>query len=108
MSRSRRKTPIFGCTTCKSERQDKKIWHKRWRAHERTALNSISVDDFEAHLPLLENQVSDVWDMGKDGRRYWSLRQQDSVACQFSRHRGSTARECASLKQRLLHKWMGK
>jgi hypothetical protein len=31
MSRSRRKTPIVGHTTCGSEREDKKLWHQRWR-----------------------------------------------------------------------------
>lgn len=42
MSRSRRKTPIVGHTTCRSEREDKKLWHQRWRTHERTALASAS------------------------------------------------------------------
>lgn len=40
MSRSRRKTPIVGHTTCGSEREDKKLWHQRWRTRERTALTS--------------------------------------------------------------------
>ena len=68
MSRSRRKTPIVGHTTCRSEREDKKLWHQRWRTHERTALASASPEALCAHLPLLENQVSNVWSMGKDGR----------------------------------------
>ncbi|HBO9252321.1 TPA: hypothetical protein L5D80_003319 [Pseudomonas aeruginosa] len=67
MSRSRRKTPIVGHTTCRSEREDKKLWHQRWRTHERTALASASPEALCAHLPLLENQVSNVWSMGKDG-----------------------------------------
>ncbi len=41
MSRSRRKTPIVGHTTCGSEREDK-LWHQRWRTRERTALTSAS------------------------------------------------------------------
>ncbi|MGP6027222.1 hypothetical protein ACTX1L_30805, partial [Pseudomonas aeruginosa] len=60
MSRSRRKTPIVGHTTCRSEREDKKLWHQRWRTGERTALASSSPDALSAHLPLLENQVSNV------------------------------------------------
>ena len=32
MSRSRRKTPIFGITTATSEAEDKRLWHKRLRA----------------------------------------------------------------------------
>lgn len=58
MSRSRRKTPIVGHTTCGSEREDKKLWHQRWRTRERTALTSASPEALSAHLPLLENQAS--------------------------------------------------
>jgi len=56
MSRSRRKTPIVGHTTCGSEREDKKLWHQRWRTRERTALTSASPEALSAHLPLLENR----------------------------------------------------
>lgn len=38
MSRSRRKTPMFGYTTATSEAEDKRIWHKRWRAQLRGQL----------------------------------------------------------------------
>ena len=44
MSRSRRKTPILGHTPCRSEREDKKLWHQRWRTRERVALASASPD----------------------------------------------------------------
>ncbi|WP_425357665.1 hypothetical protein [Methylomicrobium album] len=73
MSRSRRKTPIVGHTTCRSERKDKKRWHRRWRTRERIALASASPEALNAHLPLLENQVGNVWSMGKDGRFYWPI-----------------------------------
>jgi hypothetical protein len=62
MSRSRRKTPVIGITTCRSERSDKVIWHGRMRAKEREAL--AHGDD-----PPTVNAVSDVWTMGKDGRQ---------------------------------------
>lgn len=73
MSRSRRKNPIISITTCQSERQDKKVWHKRWRARERTALTSTHPEDLENYLTLLEKQVSNVWSMGKDGKQYWAI-----------------------------------
>ncbi len=76
MSRSRRKTPIVGHTTCGSEREDKKLWHQRWRTRERTALTSASPEALSAHLPLLENRASSVWSMGKDGRSYWPVKRQ--------------------------------
>lgn len=108
VSRSRRKTPIVGNTTCRSESDDKKIWHKRWRARERTALASASPDALDGHLPLLENQVSNVWAMGKDGRSYWTIRQQAATADCIANRKGRNLKERASLKQRLLRRWMSK
>ena len=108
MSRSRRKTPIVGHTTCRSEREDKKIWHQRWRTLERTALTSASPEALNAHLPLLENQVSNVWSMGKDGRAYWPVERQAAIADRIASHKGYSPKEYASLKKRLLRKWMSK
>jgi len=108
MSRSRRKTPIVGNTTCRSERQDKKRWHQRWRTRERTALASASPEALSAHLPLLENQVSNVWSMGKDGRSYWPTSRQIVTADRIAEHKGCNPQERASLKQRLLRKWTSK
>ncbi|PKL95422.1 MAG: hypothetical protein CVV18_05565 [Gammaproteobacteria bacterium HGW-Gammaproteobacteria-8] len=106
--KSIRKTPIVGHTTCRSEREDKKLWHQRWRTRERTALASASPDALSAHLPLLENQVSSVWSMGKDGRSYWPVKRQAATADRIANHKGRNPQERAALKQRLLRKWMSK
>lgn len=108
MSRSRRKTPIVGHTTCRSERQDKKLWHQRWRTRERTALASASSDVLGAYLPLLENQVSNVWSMAKDGRSFWPVRRQAATADRIAGHKGRNPQERAALKKCLLRKWMSK
>jgi hypothetical protein len=108
MSRSRRKTPIVGHTTCSSEREDKKLWHQRWRTRERTALAGASLDALSAHLPMLENQVGNVSTMGKDGRSYCPDKRQAAVADRIANHKGRTQEERASLKKRLLRKWMSK
>jgi len=108
VSRSRRKTPIVGHTTCDSERNDKKIWHQRWRTSERTALTGASPSALETHMPSLENQVSNVWAMGKDGRSYWPVEHQVAAAERVADHKGRNPQERASLKKRLLRKWMRK
>lgn len=46
MSRSYRKTPIFGHTNAKSEKDDKRIWHKRMRHTEHQKLNQIPISDY--------------------------------------------------------------
>ena len=108
MSRSRRKTPIVGHTTCGSEREDKKLWHQRWRTRERTALTSASPEALSAHLPLLENQASSVWSMGKDGRSYWPVKRQAATADRIANHKGRNPQEREKKKKRLLRKWMSK
>jgi hypothetical protein len=65
MARSRRKTPICGITTARSEKQDKKIWHSRYRAAVRTHLRSNRDQD----LMPLPREVSNVWDFAKDGKQ---------------------------------------
>ena len=108
MSRSRRKIPIVGVTTCRSEREDKKLWHQRWRTRERTALSSASLEVLDAHVPVPENQISNVWRMGKDGRYYWPAKRQAATADRIANHKGRNSQERAALKKRLLRKWMSK
>lgn len=108
MSRSTRKTPIMGWTTCRSERDDKQIWHRRWRAHQRTALASTPLDDEDGTLPESVKQLSDVWCMGKDGHLYWSADRQKRMARLFARRQGRGRKERKALETRLRHKLMGK
>jgi hypothetical protein len=65
MSRSRRKTPIFGMTTAETEKRDKRIANRRLRAHERVAMAS------GAEIVPGIRDVSSVWTFDKDGKRYW-------------------------------------
>ncbi len=44
MSRSRKKTPIFGHTGSISEAADKAAWHRRHRANERVGLQTEGPD----------------------------------------------------------------
>jgi len=64
LSRSRRRTPIFGNTTCHSEKKDKQLYHKALRKRSKQALRQGK------EMPH-HNEVADVWDFGKDGKHYW-------------------------------------
>jgi len=108
MSRSRRNKPVIGVGLCDSERKEKKSWHTRWRTTERMTLHSASPEELEAHLPVLERAVSNVWAFGKDGHTYRPLARQDEAAEQIANRIGCNPQERASIKKRLLKKWMGK
>lgn len=68
MSRSRRRTPICGITTARSEKSDKRIWHRRARARIHVMLFRAAPDDIP-HLDIRE--VSNPWSMAKDGRQWF-------------------------------------
>ncbi|WP_374008414.1 hypothetical protein [Delftia lacustris] len=74
------------------------------RTRECMALASASPNASSAHLPLLENQVSNVWSMGKDGRPYWLVKRQATTSDHIASHKGRNAHERASLKKRRLRK----
>jgi hypothetical protein len=66
MSRSRRKTPIFGfCGSRVSEEEDKKLWHRALRRR----YNQVLLD--EVKLLLLHPKMwGSPWSMSKDGKYY--------------------------------------
>jgi hypothetical protein len=67
MSRSVRKTPIFGNASYVSEAKDKKIWHSRFRHNTKQKLKTCT--DHEALIDVNIKEVSDPWLMAKDGKR---------------------------------------
>ncbi len=109
MSRSKRKSLFSANTLCRSERLDKKIWHRRWRVHERSSLaTTLHFDNLDSYLPIHERQISNVWLMGKDGRNYWSEPRRIVAAERIAARKGQSPQERSALKQRLLRKWVGK
>lgn len=68
MSRSRKKSPVHGVTIAESEKKDKKAWHSKLRHTVKQILSKVGFDNMEdVQLPL-EKEVSDPWNMAKDGK----------------------------------------
>jgi hypothetical protein len=65
MSRSYRKTKIFGMTKAESEKKDKRLANRRLRK----AISNMDLLETEI-VPTIED-VSNVWSFDKDGRQYW-------------------------------------
>ena len=61
VSRSKRKTPIFGHTTAVSEKEDKTLWHRAFRR----AMKQFLDDKNDIR------HYSDPWGMSKDGKQYY-------------------------------------
>ncbi len=106
MSRSHRKTPIFGHTTARSEADDKRMWHKRWRSHERGQLASLDLNG--DYLSVHRQTVSSPWDMAKDGKHWFDPRRQQKLAERIAARRSQSNPERMSLQARLLAKWRAK
>lgn len=106
MSRSRRVTPIIGNTTARSEADDKRQWHKRWRSHQRDQLASFDPDiDL---LPVHRQAVSSNWDMAKDGKRWFAPYRQREAAKRIAERRSQVEPERKALEARILARWRAK
>jgi len=64
MSKSRKKTSIGGITTACSERQDKRLYNRRYRHACKQILNTGSEYELLPHLW----EYSNPWSMDKDGK----------------------------------------
>lgn len=106
MSRSRRKTPVYAVASTRSESQDKREWHQRWRARVRDQLAASGPDGDPQ--PLDRRAVSDPWRMGKDGKRWIGPRRLREAAESAAAHAGRPEPERKSLQARLLAKWRAK
>lgn len=67
MSRSFKKRAICGITVCESEKQDKKLAHRKFRNRVKHLLQKGSIE----LLPTRLREVSEIWDFGKDGKCDW-------------------------------------
>jgi hypothetical protein len=67
MSRSRKKNPITGVTTAKSEKSDKVIMNRRLRRRTKHVLFNYDEEKDEYILPV-KHDVMNQWSMAKDGR----------------------------------------
>lgn len=65
MSRSYKKTKIFGNTSSSSDKLGKKINHHKFRQATRLAISTGK------EPPHSLNAVYGVWDFPKDGKHYW-------------------------------------
>lgn len=106
MSRSHRKTPIFGHTAARSEAGDKRLWHKRWRSRERDQLATIGPDG--ELMPIHRHAVSSTWDMAKDGKSWFGPHRQQASAERMAARRSKLKPERKALQARILAKWRAK
>ena len=81
MSRSYRKTPIFGhCGTRHiSEKKDKRAANQKLRSKNKIKINKGD-EDF-----LLIDDVSNIWSMKKDGKSYWNPKKMKNIKKEMSK-----------------------
>ncbi|MGD9787569.1 MAG: hypothetical protein AB7U30_06410 [Sulfuricellaceae bacterium] len=112
MSRSYRRTPILPVTNGRSEKFDKKQWHRRWRLHERIRLTArLRGGDevaLEGYLPVAVREVSNLWGMDKDGKSYWSASRRLKFAELLVKYKPAPDHERGKLVKRHLRRFMAK
>lgn len=70
MSRSRKKHPIIGVTTAKSEKFDKRLINRNIRHQVKRTLNNTPIEELDNFLEPKKNEIMDKWSIQKDGKIY--------------------------------------
>ena len=74
MSRSIKKTKISGYTKSESEKQDKKIWHKKYRRKQKQNLD-FCLSDPDKFIFRHIREETNVWNFDKDGKRWYNKKE---------------------------------
>jgi hypothetical protein len=67
MARSRKKTPICGITTARSEKQDKRLANRKVRR----AVNQALTTSLELEVLPHRRELTNPWTMAKDGKTWF-------------------------------------
>jgi hypothetical protein len=106
MSRSVQKIPCRCCTDKgRSDSAYKKMWHQCLRSRERMRLSVLSLDDFDAYIPLLKDDVADIYESCKDDYVFFSSKHDIDRA---SESLSSLYRREKKLSARYRHRILGK
>ena len=70
MARSRKKTPVCGITTARSEKHDKRLANRKVRRAVNQELAVSAAPDLLAH----QRELTDPWTMAKDGKTWFDAR----------------------------------
>lgn len=82
VSRSRRKTKIFGITTAESEKQDKRKANRKFRKSVKDQLKNLPVHEEELDDLMFPDHLREVHEeylMDKDGKKYWADAQEKDM-----------------------------
>lgn len=108
MSRSYRKTPIFGITTAESEKEDKKLWHKSFRTKAKNQLKEKTlrndIEELDTIIDVHEYDVSNSFAMDKEVKKYYPKYRQVFHAKKIADRIGKTVAEKSALQLRYLQK----
>jgi hypothetical protein len=105
MTRSIKNNYFLAHACCRSEKKDKKIWHKAFRKKEKQNLGS---SDLEEYVTTHHREVSNPWNMAKDGKHYYSkpdlLASIKRVATRFTENE----KELKENENKIFYRWIGK
>lgn len=74
MGKSIKRKPFHGMTKSSSEKQDKKMWHSKFRRKEKIRIGrNIKNNNEDNHITVDIREVSNPWCFAKDGKRRFSI-----------------------------------
>jgi hypothetical protein len=105
MSRSIKNKYFLAHACCQSEKKDKKRWHKIFRKKEKQKINST---DLEEHVTTYRKEISNPWNMGKDGKHYYSQNYLLALIKKIAISSYKNKKELIAVERKIFYRWVGK
>lgn len=105
MSRSYYHTPCKGVASCASEKEDKKMYNRKLRRKvNQCSLDACYIEEFDStNLPLLK-EVSNLWEMGKYGKCFFTKKDFHSMYTYFTKGKGANTQDFYTYCRRIFKK----
>jgi hypothetical protein len=105
MSRSIKNKYFLAHACCQSEKKDKKRWHKIFRKKEKQKINSSNLEE---HVTTYHKEISNPWNMGKDGKQYYSQNYLLASIKKIARRAYKNKKELIAVERKIFYRWVGK
>ena len=105
MSRSIKNKYFLSHACCQAEKKDKKRWHKIFRKKEQQNINSA---DLEEYVTTYHKEVNNPWDMGKDGKHYYSPNDLLASIKEIAKRSYKNKKELIASERKMFYRWVGK
>lgn len=68
-------------------------------------MSHLSLHTLEEYLPVSIKEISNPWNMSKDGHHYWSFSAQEKISVREITDKNNSIEEIKKIRSQLFYRW---